>query len=147
MTMSSPQTTRGSRSSSGRSSGAARALRSIGPLNVAQKGNYRKAAMPWSRPITGTHLYFPYEQKLGPIPVPSYSEIWLFSCTGYNGFASALVSATAPPLYRTISPSPEGGGGRPQYLRGERSAAAPAPRALTRIGFITVPRNALRGAA
>jgi hypothetical protein len=56
-------------------------LRSIGPLNVAQKGNCRKAAMPWSRPITGTHLYFPYEQKLGPIPVPSYSEIWLFSCT------------------------------------------------------------------
>ena len=60
---------------------------------------------------------------------------WLCQCLGVCHGASA------------ISPSPEGGGGRPQYLRGERSAAAPAPRALTRIGFITVPRNALRGAA
>jgi hypothetical protein len=34
------------------------------------------------------------------------------------------------------------GVGDPRHLRGERAAAAPAPRALTRIGFITVPRKA-----
>ncbi len=35
------------------------------------------------------------------------------------------------------------GVGSPQRLRGERTAAAPAPRALTRIGFITIPRKRL----
>jgi hypothetical protein len=56
----------------------------------------------------------------------------------YNGFASALVSVTAP----TPSPEPPGGERLPATSGGERDAAAPAPRALTRIGFTTVPRKA-----
>ena len=50
----------------------------------------------------------------------------------YNGFASALVRCHGD---ADIDPSLKGGGGDPQYLRGERTAAAPAQCALTIIGF------------
>ena len=67
-----------------------------------------------------------------------YPGIWTAGMLLYNGFASALVSVTAP----TPSPEPPGGKGYPRRQGGERDAAAPAPRALTRIGFTTVPRKA-----
>jgi len=44
---------------------------------------------------------------------------------------------------RRNNPRAPGGGGDPRHLRGERAAAAPASRALTRIGFTTIPRKAL----
>ena len=48
-----------------------------------------------------------------------------------------------PRRLRYIS-EPQRGGRPPAIPGGERTAAAPAPRALTRSGFITVPRNATR---
>jgi hypothetical protein len=59
---------------------------------------------------------------------------WLRQCLGVCHGASDISE-------------PIRGVGSPQHLRGERTVAAPAPRALTRIGFITIPRKALRGTA
>ena len=59
---------------------------------------------------------------------------WLCQCLGVCHGASDISE-------------PIRGVGSPQHLWGERTAAAPAPRALTRIGFITIPRKALRGTA
>jgi hypothetical protein len=56
---------------------------------------------------------------------------WLRQCLGVCHGASDISE-------------PIRGVGSPQHLRGERTAAAPAPRALTRIGFITVPRSLTR---
>jgi hypothetical protein len=55
---------------------------------------------------------------------------WLCQCLGVCHGASDISE-------------PIRGVGSPQHLRGERTAAAPAPRALTRIGFITIPRKRL----
>jgi len=76
------------------------------------------------------------------------------SCAAYNVPVQWLRQCLGVCHGAAIIPEPLRGRGDPRHLRGERAAAAPAPRAsllacllapraLTRIGFTTVPRKAL----
>ena len=72
------------------------------------------------------------------IPKVSHSH----SCAAYNVPVQWLRQCLGVCHGAAIIPEPLRGVGDPRHLRGERAAAAPAPRALTRIGFITIPRKA-----